>query len=322
MSSLGPRQHLRYPAIVFSQQASTGSLPESACSGIDRPRFTRSQLLVARKVMMQHHRAFVVCTLLATLAIARPADAQFSVRRPPNPATGESYHVEIMGGWWNATPEMVLSSDEFGIVGTDIDFVSDLGILQKRLRDLRLVLRPARKHKFRIQYVPIQYQADTVLERSVVWRGQRHPPGTPVTTSVVWRAWRFGYEYDFLYRDRWFVGLIVETKYTDIEARLDSLVGNEFARARAPLPAIGGIGRVYPSRNLSVTFELTGFRLPNLDEDYKANYVDLDVYGMVNFSDNFGIQTGYRSLDLGYLIEQDAADIKLKGTYFAGIVRF
>ena len=272
--------------------------------------------------MMQHHRAFVVCTLLAALAIARPADAQFSVRRPPNPATGESYHVEIMGSLWNATPEIVISSDGFGIVGTDIDFVSDLGILQKRLRELRVVLRPARKHKFRLQYVPIQYQADTALERSVVWQGLRHPVGIPVTTSVVWRAWRFGYEYDFLYRDRWFVGLIVDMKYTDIEARLDSLIGNEFVRARAPIPAIGGIGRVYPARNLSLTFELTGFTLPNVDEDYKANYVDLDVYGTVNFSDNFGIQTGYRSLDLGYLIEEEAADIKLKGTYFAGIVRF
>ena len=272
--------------------------------------------------MMQHHRVFHVCTLLAALAIARPADAQFSVRRPPNPATGESYNVEIMGGLWNATPEIVISSDGFGIVGTDIDFVSDLGILQKRLRELRLVLRPARRHKFRLQHVPIQYQADTELERSVVWQGLRHPVGTPVTTSVVWRAWRVGYEYDFLYRDRWFVGLIVDMKYIDIEARLDSLIGNEFVRARAPIPAIGGIGRVYPARNLSVTFEFTGFKLPNVDEDYKANYVDLDVYSTVNFSDNFGIQTGYRSLDLGYLIEEGAADIKLNGTYFAGIVRF
>ena len=278
--------------------------------------------------MMQHHRAFVVCTLLAALAITRSADAQFSVRPPPNPATGESYNVEIMGGLWNATPEIVISSDEFGIVGTDIDFVSDLGILQKRLRELRLVLRPAQKHKFRIQYVPMQYQADTVLERSVIWRGLRYDVGIPVTTSVVWRAWRFGYEYDFLYRDRWFIGLIAEAKYTDIEARLDSLiVGNEFAWSRAPIPAIGGIGRVYPTRYLSLTFELTGFKLPNVDEDYQGTYLDLDLYGTVNFSDNFGIQTGYRSFDLSYLIEAEFDGIKscqcsMKGTYLAGVVRF
>ena len=138
--------------------------------------------------MMQHHRVFVVVTSLVTLlAVARPADAQVRARGV-DPATGETYHVEIMGGLWTPTPEMVVSSDFLGITGTDIDFVSDLGILKKRFRELRLVLRAARKHKFRFQYVPIGYQADTVLERPVIFQGIRYDAGIPVTTSVTLRA--------------------------------------------------------------------------------------------------------------------------------------
>ena len=74
---------------------------------------------------------------------------------------------------------------------------------------------------------------------------------------------------------------------------------------------------------MSLTFELTGFKWPDrTDDNIKGSYVDLDMYGTVNFSDNFGIQTGYRTLDLGYLIEEDSVDIKLKGNYLGGVLRF
>jgi hypothetical protein len=42
----------------------------------------------------------------------------------------------------------------------------------------------------------------------------------------------------------------------------------------------------------------------------------------VNFSEHFGAQIGYRTLDANYQIELDTGDLKLKGPYFAGIVRF
>ena len=182
------------------------------------------------------------------------------------------------------------------------------------------MLRPAWQHKVRIQYLPMEYQAaDTVLNRTVVFGGLTYDVGSAVTTTVKLRAWRFGYEYDLVYRDRGFVGVIVEVKYTDIETRLE---GSEVraARTRTPIPAIGGIGRVYPLLNLSLTVELTGFKLPN--SWYQTKYVDLDAYGTLNFSDGLGIQTGYRSLDLGYRFDEEAGSLKLEGWYVAGVVRF
>ncbi len=143
-----------------------------------------------------------------------------------------------------------------------------------------------------------------------------------VTTTVKWRAWRFGYEYDFIYRDRGFVGVIVEVKYTDIETRLESPspIGVTAARTRTAIPAIGGIGRVYPLLNVSLTVELTGFKLPNAW--YQTKYVDLDAYGTLNFSDGLGIQAGYRSLDLAYRFDEEAGSLTLEGWYVAGVVRF
>ena len=46
------------------------------------------------------------------------------------------------------------------------------------------------------------------------------------------------------------------------------------------------------------------------------------MYGTVNFSNNVGVQGGYRALNLGYLIKEDTGSFVLKGIYFGVIARF
>jgi hypothetical protein len=254
---------------------------------------------------------------------AAPARAQYAVKGPSNPSTGENYHVEIGGFLWNPTPDIVISSERFGIVGTDIDFVNDLGIEKTRFKQLRVTLHPARKHKLRFEYTPITYDAEGSLTADVIFNGIRFPVTLPVTTNLQWKAYRFSYEYDFVSRDRGFAGLILEAKYTDVQATLTNFVATEFARARAPIPAIGGIARVYVVPNISITGEFSGIKLPDsINDKYRAKYYDLDIYGTVNFSDHFGAQAGYRSFDVLYKVDKDAGDLQLKGLYLGGIVRF
>ena len=263
----------------------------------------------------------VLCLMFGLLAV--PARAQYGAKAPSDLATGERYHVEIGGFFWNPTPDIVISSESLGIVGTDIDFVNDLGIAKKRLKQMRVVLHPARKHKFRFEYTPISYQAEGQLTASVIFNGILFPVTFPVTTNMEWKAYRFGYEYDFISKDRGFVGLILEAKYTDVQATLSNVIATEFARARAPIPAIGGIGRVYVVPNISITGEFTGIKLPeSINDDYRAKYFDLDIYGTVNFTDNFGVQAGYRSFDAEYKVKKDAGNLQLKGLYLGGLVRF
>ena len=99
------------------------------------------------------------------------------------------------------------------------------------------MLRPARKHKFRVEYIPIKYEVDTVLRRSIIFNGNIYPIGLPIQGEFKWDAWRFGYEYDFIYRDRGFLGVIAEAKYTHVSAELATPLIYEFAEAKAPIPA-------------------------------------------------------------------------------------
>jgi hypothetical protein len=263
--------------------------------------------------------------IVAVLGAAAPASAQLTPRSLSNPATGESYHIEAMGSFWNPAPNFLVRSEALRIVGSQIDGVEDLGITQKRVGELRLVARPAKKHKFRFDRIPVKYESTSILTRTIVFNGQSYQIGLPVTTDFQWTTMKFGYEYDFVYRDRGFAGIVLDVRATDIQVELSSLlVGTEFARARAPIPAIGGIGRVYVVPNVSVTFELDGIKIPQsiVGDDYDFRYVDFDLYGTVNFNNYVGAQFGYRSLDVLYKVKSDDGTLKLKGFYFGGVVRY
>ena len=65
----------------------------------------------------------------------------------------------------------------------------------------------------------------------------------------------------------------------DVQVQLASPDALEYDRVRAPIPALGGIARVYVVPNISITGEVTGFKIPDsIDDRYKAHYVDVDIY--------------------------------------------
>ena len=269
------------------------------------------------------HAIAVLC--LVVLLVATPAFAQYGGSGGlSDPATGETYHVEIGGYLWSPSPTIAITSESLGIIGSRIDFVEDFGIETNTFKQLKIVLRPGLKHKLRYEYTPISYTQEATLRRTLVFNGQRFDISLPVLADLKWKAMRFGYEYDFVYRDRGFVGLLLEAKYTSVEASLENiLVGREFVSARAPIPAIGGIGRAYIVPNVSVTGEFSFFKLPeSIDENYRGRYYDFDLYGTINFTNNVGAQLGYRSLTVFYHVDEDEGDLKEKGVYFGGVVRF
>jgi hypothetical protein len=94
-------------------------------------------------------------------------------------------------------------------------------------------------------------------------------------------------------------------------------------RARAPIPAIGVIGRGYVAPNVSITGEFTAFKWPEtIREGYGGKYFDFDLYGTANFNDHVGAQFGYRTFTVDYHVDEDRGDFKLRGLYFGGAFRF
>jgi len=267
----------------------------------------------------------VILGALGLLAVPSTAVAQY---RPAAAAAaiGEDYHIEAAYSWWDAEPELIVNSESLGIIGSDIDLISDLGIVKHRLRKFDVVLKPSKKHRFKFQQLPIKYETDAFqVTREFVFNGQRYRVGLPVTTSVDFTTYSFGYEYDFLYFPRGFFGANVNLKYTNVDVELLSPIGSEFITAAAPIPAVGFAGRGYITRNFAVDSELTFFRMPDsLVEQLqgRGSYTDFDIHGTYNFNKYTGAQVGWRKTTIFYDVDLDTGDLKFSGLYFGGVVRY
>lgn len=263
-----------------------------------------------------------------TLGVAGAPPAASAQYRPgvTGDTVGEDYHIEASYGWWNAEPSLIVKSESLGISGSDINLITDLGIEQHKLGKFDLVLKPARKHRFRFQRLPIRYTTDAFpVEREFIFNGQRYAIGLPVTTEVDFTTYRFGYEYDFLYFKRGFFGALIDLKYTNVDVNLSSPIGAEFVSAAAPIPTVGFVGRGYVLPNLAVNGELSFFRMPsNLKEQLEAegSYTDFDINATYNFNKNVGAQMGWRRTTIFYNVDLDTGDLKFKGLYFGGVVRY
>jgi hypothetical protein len=264
----------------------------------------------------------LACVVVSACLVAGRAEAQFNVA---DPAPGEDFHVELGAMFWQPTPELLIQTGALTrITGGAVDFVREFAIEDRTFTEFRIVAKPGRKHKIRFSYVPIRYDEEATLQRTIAFGGQTFNVGVPATADLQWDLLRVGYEYDVVARDRGFFGIIAELKHNRVSADLAAAgVGSESYEARAPVPTVGVIGRGYPHRNVSITAEFTGFKLPDrISEEFEAKLFDLDIYGTVSFGSHVGVQGGYRSVVAEYLVDDDAGDLKMKGTYIGGLVRF
>ena len=239
------------------------------------------------------------------------------------PSVGEDYTIELTGGLWEPTPAVIASSEQFGILGSNIDFRRDLGLSRRQQPDFRITLKTGHKHKLRVSVTPIAYAQQVQLERRLVFQGIGYDASETVSSTLQWTAWKFGYEYDVISRDRGYFGLLFEAKYPQLEASVTSTDTHEYVRAKAPIPAAGGILRLYPTRFTAITAEFTGFKLPaSYSDNYRVQYVEFEVFTTINLSRMLGVNLGYRSVDLSYLVNRDTGDLKLDGLYVSGTFRY
>jgi hypothetical protein len=276
------------------------------------------------------HIRLVAAVLLGLLFSSR-ADAQFRVA---DPASGEKFHVELGLMFWSPTPEILIQTGALAAIGeSEVDFVQEFNIENKRFNEFRGVIKAGKKHKVRVSHVLMEYSESATLQRTIVFGGQTFPVSVPATADLSWRLWRFGYEWDFVTRDRGLIGFITELKYNDVSAALSATgFGSELTEVTAPIPTIGIIARAYPHKHVSITAEFTGFTMPGFigsrisdslsGDDFDAKMYDFDLYGTVNFGPYVAAQGGYRSIVADYLVDDDAGDLKMKGMYFGGLVRF
>ena len=255
-------------------------------------------------------RVRLTVLIIGLLSVAGRASAQGSP---------EDYHVELGLTWWRVAPEITLST---GAGGTPIDFVSQFAIERDRFREFRVVLKPARKHKLRYSSVPIRYTASATLGQPITFAGQTYPAGTTVGSELNWTLMRVGYEWDAVATSQGFIGVFADVKYNKVDATLTgpAPVGAHTFERSVPVPTVGGTVRGYLARTSSVTVEFTALKVKTGDAD--AKFYDFDAYLTSNFGRNAGVLLGYRRVSTDYAVEGDTGNLKMKGPYIGGVLRF
>ena len=272
-------------------------------------------------------RVYVFLSIVTLGLLGVPAAASAQYRPSLNGAAiAEDYHIEAAYNWWNAEPSLIVNSESLGILGTDVNLISDLGIQKHRLGKFNLVLKPSKKHRFKFEHLPIKYTTDAFpVTREFIFNGQRFTVGLPVTTVVDFTTDSFGYEFDFLYFSRGWVGAGINLLLTNINVDLQSPIGPEFIAQSAPIPAFNFSGRGYVTPNFSIDAELKFFRIPESIErqiEGDGSFTDFDLHGTYNFNKYVGAQLGWRKTAIFYTAEADTGDLKFKGLYFGGVVRY
>lgn len=254
-------------------------------------------------------------TRFVTAALCLSALSLFSTRAH---AQGHAAEVGIM--LWKPSPELVLSTDTLsGFSVSEVDFVQEFAIEDKWFPEYRATL--GRSHKFRFGYVKFSYEADATIQRTFIFQGRPFTVGAPASTDIEWTLWKLGYEWDIVSREQGFFGVFTDLKINKVVASVDSPALRSAATTdvTAPVPTIGVIGRGYLSPQVAITGEFSGLKISN--DEFDVKFLDFDIYGTIG-SRNSGVQIGYRSVIADYLVDEDTGDLKMKGMYFGGFVRF
>lgn len=254
-----------------------------------------------------------LCLFALALPAAR-ADAQV--------LPAEDHVIEFGVMSWKLSPGLVLSTNALPNSSVnELDFVQEFGLGDKTFPAFRGVIGGV--HKLRTSYVSLKYDADSTIQRTFTYKNRTFTVNAPASTEIKWNLWTFGYEWDFVSQERGFLGLIVDLKYNTVQASIDSptLESPASTDTTVVVPTAGVIGRAYLAPAVAITGEFTGFRINRAE--LEANYVDFDVYGTISFRRNAGVQGGYRSVAVDYLVKRtNGGDLKMKGPYVGAVVRF
>jgi hypothetical protein len=256
-------------------------------------------------------------------AMASPCAAQTPTPKPASsPVLGERYWIECTATWWKPGLGGAVSSDRLGLIGSRVDFISDLGFGNTGHQDVRVVVHPAKKHKFRFQYSHLTFGGDNILARNIAFKGQIYPVSLEVQSNLTWNVMRLGYEWDFLYRPRGYVGLLVEVRQTDLSAALSSFIASGDISGNAPIPSLGLSGRVYPLRQLAINVEGSFLKLNDSSPDHAFQTFDFEVSGTYNILRTVGVSAGWRRMNTNLHFDSDFGELNFKGVWIGGVVRY
>lgn len=220
--------------------------------------------------------------------------------------------LSVEGRYWFSNLDGTVKSTSAGIAGTDIDLVNTLGMeSSKDFLEGRITLDLG-NHRLRYAYIPMKWTGSKTISQSVVFNGTTYSASTKVDSELKLNYHRLSYEYDVINTLDNRLGLILDVKYLDQQARLKaSALGFDKSESiKVPVPAIGLAAQVGLPYFLTVGGEVTGITVGK-----KAYLVDGEAG--VNFKPIplVTVSGGYRYFRLHIEKNDNKGDLTIDGPF-------
>lgn len=259
---------------------------------------------------------FMLVIVFVTL-ICFPGGVRYALAENPSE---NIMGIELEGRYWMPSLSSTINMGN-GIVGTDINVISDLGIDEsQQFFQGKVNLKLLKRHNLRFSYVPVSMDASNVIGRTFTFRGKEYAVNTRVNSSLDIDFVKIGYGFDVISNPMGSLGLFLDIMYADVSAKISApdLGISATGSVSGYAPAIGVRGRVYIIPNkLSLTAEVEGAKLSDI-----ARY--LEAEGSVDYSiiENLGLSVGYKTIDIRAEKDDNKGELKLNGPYLSLLFRF
>ena len=223
-------------------------------------------------------------------------------------------------GYQMLSPSGDLASEEDGF-GTLIDLEDDLDLDDSENVTAELAISLG-NFKLTAGYLPLSFEGDTSLSRSVLFGGKIFPAGTRVASDVDIDIIDIGLTWYLLNFDdtpiRFQLGIELAAKITDAEAELNDLTFgfSESISEDLPFPTVGARGKVAFGDFVG----LNG-RIGYLGYD-DNRFLDADIQLEFSPIPLLGIYGGYRYLDIEIDESDFFLDAEFSGFYAGAFFRF
>ncbi|MEK6539943.1 MAG: hypothetical protein AABZ21_04840 [Deltaproteobacteria bacterium] len=220
--------------------------------------------------------------------------------------------VHVEGRYWFTSLDSKVQVTEPGLTGTQIDLVDTLGVDDKKnFWEARVDLNLG-SHHLRYAYMPLSWDGSKTITQSINFAGQPYSANAKVDSSLDILYQRLGYRYDIIDTLGNKLGIIIDVKVLDIEARLKSSSPTPLDKSysvTAPVPTIGLGAQIGLPFLFTVGAEVTGIA-------YSGNHL-IDGEAAINFNPIpfITISGGYRIFDLKVEDGDDKVDFSLKGPF-------
>ncbi|MCU0650799.1 MAG: hypothetical protein MUC52_01000 [Candidatus Omnitrophica bacterium] len=245
----------------------------------------------------------------------------------------QDVNVEFEGRYWMPDLTAKAKVTEAGIIGSNLNFKSELGIKDEDFPEARFIWHTGPNSRIRAFYTQAEFDGDQTVSQTITFDGKTYTAGAQVKSNLDLQYFGLGWIWEFINTmdEKVKIGTILEAKGFAGEASLDApaLSISESTDFIAGLPTAGLSFTVnpfkdsapYKSRNMLTELSFYG-EAAGMSAGTYGYFLDAEAGVKWAPVKNVSVSGGYRMVSMKAEDDPDYAKLELKGWFAGCSIRF